>query len=116
MSFSLFPLLNLFSALAFTIYGVGCLFTEGMKREFERFGLPRLRVLVGATQILGAGALLAGFAIPAVGLAGAAGLAVQMLAGVGVRIRIGDGLAASLQAGGFLLVNTVLTLAYVPRL
>lgn len=116
MSLSLFAFLNLFSALAFLLYGFGCLFTEGMTREFERFGLPRLRVFVGCTQILGAGALLAGFAFPLIGLAGAVGLALQMLAGLGVRIRSGDGVKASLQAGVFLLVNTGLTLAYFPRL
>ncbi len=116
MSPPLFPFLNVFSALAFFLYGFGCLFTEGMKREFERFGLPRLRVFVGSTQILGAGALLAGFAFPLIGLAGAAGLALQMLAGLGVRIRMGDGVMASLQAGVFLLVNTGLTLAYFLRL
>ena len=116
MPLPLFPFLNVFSALAFLLYGFGCLFTEGMKGEFERFGLPRMRVFVGCTQILGAGALLAGFAFPWIGLTGAAGLALQMLAGLGMRIRMGDGVTASLQAGVFLLVNTGLTLAYFPRL
>lgn len=98
------------------LYGFSCLFTESMKREFERFGLPRFRVWIGGTQLLGAGALLVGFAVPAVGLAGAAGLALQMLAGVGVRVLNRDGVAASLQAGIFLIVNTALTLAYFPQL
>ena len=116
MSLPLFPFLNVFSALAFLLYGFGCVFTEGMKGEFERFGLSRMRVFVGVTQILGAAALLAGFAFPWIGLAGAAGLALQMLAGLGVRIRIGDGVTASLQACVFLLINLGLTLAYFPRL
>lgn len=113
---SLFPVLNLLSALAFILYGLSCLFAPGMKREFERFGLPRFRVWIGVTQLVGAGALLTGFVFPAVGLAGAAGLAMQMLAGIGVRIRCRDGLTASLQAGIFLIINAVLTMTYVLRL
>ena len=100
------------TALAFIIYGVTCLFTVGMRLEFERFRVPQYRVLIGVTQLMGAGALLIGMRIPVVGLVGALGLTLQMAAGVAVRIRIGDTWLQASQAALFMLINAWLVFSY----
>jgi hypothetical protein len=76
------PALAWFSALSFLGYGISCLFTRHMRREFDRFGLARYRAVVGLTQVLGAAGLLIGIRAPVTGLIASGGLALQMLLGV----------------------------------
>ena len=73
-----------------------------MRGEFARYGLPRHRHLVGLLEILGAGGLLAGQRLPWLGQLAAAGLALLMVLGVGVRIRIKDSLLQTLPALAYL--------------
>lgn len=82
--------LHLFCAVSFIGYGVSCLASDRMAREFERFRLARYRVLTGALQLMGAVGLLAGFHFPLIGTLAAGGLALQMLVGFCVRLKIGD--------------------------
>lgn len=100
------------TALAFLIYGGACLGTSSMRREFERFGLPKLRKLIGVTQLLGAIAILLAPWLPLLGFIGSTGLALQMAAGVGVRIRIQDSWLQASQAGIFLVINILLSILY----
>lgn len=94
------------SAVAFLAYGTACLALDGMKRDFERFGMARLRVLTGALEVLGALGLLAGWALsPLLVAASAGGLALLMGAGVATRIRVLDSLAQTLPALVLLLMN-----------
>lgn len=86
------------SMLAFLGYGLACLFSDHMADEFERFGLARMRRLTGALEVLGALGLGAGYVLPVIGVAAAAGLALLMLLGVATRVRVGDSLADSLPA------------------
>jgi hypothetical protein len=51
--------------LLFLFYGIASLFFEGMRRDFERFGLSRLRTLVGTLEVLGALGLIVGQLWPA---------------------------------------------------
>jgi len=111
-----FLILNFLSSLSFFGYGLSCLGTEGMKKEFDRFGLSNFRVLIGITQLLGAAALAVGPWFVVWGLIASAGLSLQMLAGVGVRIRIHDSLAQTIQAIGFLLINLFLCVSYIQNL
>jgi hypothetical protein len=104
--------LSLFTGLAFLGYGWGCLFSQGLIREFERFGLPRYRRFIGITQIVGAIAVMAGPWIAVLGFLGSSGLAIQMGAGLIVRIRIGDGFVQSAQALLFLILNLYLAGGY----
>lgn len=94
------------SAVAFLFYGVACLAFDGMKRDFERFGLSRLRVLTGTLEVLGAVGLIVGYFwwAPLAGLS-AAGLAVMMAAGITTRLRVLDSLAQTLPALVLLLMN-----------
>jgi hypothetical protein len=108
----LFAVFNTLSCLAFLGYGASCLFTLSMKREFDRFGLAPFRIVVGSTQLMGAGALAIGPWVPEIGLVGAGALSAQMLAGIVVRARLGDTLAQTLQAILALLINVGLTGGY----
>ena len=91
-------LLRLITAIAFLGYGVSCLASKQMVLEFERFGVPRYRCLVGITQIIASVTLFVAPWAPVLGRIGAGGLTVQMLAGSWVRFRIGDTLLQASQA------------------
>lgn len=83
-----------------------------MRLEFERFGLPKFRILIGVTQLIGALALLVSIRFPSLGFLGALGLAFQMAAGIGVRIRTGDTKMQTAQAAVFLVINLILAVSY----
>lgn len=95
-----------FSATAFLFYGVACLALDGMKRDFERFGMSRLRVLTGTLEVLGAVGLIVGYWwwAPLAG-ASAAGLAVMMAVGIATRLRVLDSLAQTLPALVLMVMN-----------
>lgn len=112
MSISLHIWLGIPTAIAFLLYGVSCLCTATMRREFERFGLPQFRILIGSTQLLGAFGLFLAMWFPWLGFLGAAGLAIQMLAGVGVRIQMKDTWMQTSQAVIFLVITIILAVGY----
>jgi uncharacterized membrane protein YphA (DoxX/SURF4 family) len=86
------------SASLFLMYGIACLCFEGMKRDFERFGLSRFRTLVGTLEVLGAVGLIIGQFWPPLVPLSAGGLALMMLVGVATRQRMLDSLAQTLPA------------------
>lgn len=106
--------LTWFSASSFLAYGTACLVTRHMRAEFERFGLARQRSTVGILQVAGAAGLLAGLHVPVIGMLAAGGLALQMLLGVGVRLRIRDSLRQTGPAAFYLALNTYLFLQFLP--
>jgi uncharacterized membrane protein len=93
------------STVSFLFYGLACLFTDHMVVEFERFGLSHMRRFTGALEIAGALGLIVGYAIPPVTLASSGGLALLMLLGAGVRVRVGDSFIETLPALIFLGLN-----------
>lgn len=103
--------LRVFSMLTFLGYGLACLFSGHMEEEFERFGLARMRRFTGALEVLGALGLAAGYRVPAIGVAAAAGLTTLMLLGVAIRLRVGDSLVATLPAAVLFVVNGLLVIA-----
>ena len=103
--------LIVFSALSFLGYGVSCIGSEHMQREFERYRLGRQRVLVGSLQLVAALGLLAGLGEPWLGRAAAAGLALMMLTGVVVRWRIKDSWVQMAPASFYLILNAYLSAA-----
>ncbi|NBB79178.1 MAG: hypothetical protein GVY36_06975 [Verrucomicrobia bacterium] len=107
-----FLALNLFSAISFLGFGVACLFAPSMRLEFTRYGLSQYRAMTGALQLAGATGLLLGIWQPSVGFAAALGLALQMAAGVGVRIRIRDTWLQCFPAGFYCIVNAGLAFLY----
>jgi hypothetical protein len=96
--------LSLFCSVSFFGYGLSCLFSRHMVAEFERYGLARFRTLTGALQVLAATGLLVGLQIPVIGGIAAAGLALQMACGLGVRVRIGDPWFRCLPAAGYMIL------------
>lgn len=75
-----------------------------------RFGFSPQRRLIGLLQILGSLALFGGLWLPLLGTAGAVGLALMMLTGILVRIKIRDSLLKTMPAVLYFLVNTYLAL------
>lgn len=93
------------SVLLFLGYGLVVLFADGMVEEFERFGLSRFRRLTGTLEVLGAIGLAVGYLLPWVAVLSATGLAVLMLLGVGVRVRVRDSILETLPAVVLLVLN-----------
>lgn len=93
------------SVIVFLFYGTSCLFADGMKAEFARFGLSRVRLLTGVLEVLGALGLVAGQFINELAIFSAAGLALLMALGLVTRIRLRDPLLEMLPAGVLMLVN-----------
>jgi hypothetical protein len=99
------------SIVAFLAYGISCFFSEGIKREFERYRLPRLRKLTGALEIAGALGLLVGFFIDPLRIISAGCLALLMTFAVLARFRINDSFFAMLPALVLLLINVFICTA-----
>lgn len=100
-----FEVSRVLSAVAFLFYGLSCLFSPHMVREFERYGVARMRRLTGLLEVAGALGLLVGILYPPLLLAASGGLALLMLLGVATRIRIRDPLRAMVPALVLFLVN-----------
>jgi hypothetical protein len=98
------------SILAFLGYGTACLLSNALIAEFERYGLPRLRRLVGAFELAGALGLIIGYRVPILGVYASAGLCLLMAFGILTRIRIRDSFLLTLPAITLMLMNGVLFL------
>lgn len=108
------PVLATFlSGISFLFYGTSCLTTDHMKREFIRFGYDRQRPLTGYLQLLGGLGLLLGYCFSsALALVAAAGLALMMSFGFGVRLQIKDSLFAASPAFFYAVLNWYLSVHY----
>jgi len=95
----------LFSSAAFLYYGLACILTDRMKVEFNRYGLSRQRVLTGSLQIVGAIGLLLSLFYPFIGMLAAGGLTLLMILGFAVRLKIRDGVLATLPSLFFMGLN-----------
>ena len=76
-----------------------------MKEEFQRFGLKNIGLTIVILEILGALGLLVGFLSQTILLISSLGLALLMMAGVIVRIKVKDKPQLILPAFFFLLLN-----------
>jgi len=88
--FSFLQIAILFTSISFISYGSSCLFSQTMKREFERYQLKDLRILTGLLQILASLVLLLGLMNPIFAIGGAVFLSIMMFVALWVRIRIRD--------------------------
>lgn len=110
---TLIDVLSSFSGSCFLFYGVSCLCSTHMSKEFKRFGIPQFQKLTGILQILGGLALLIGcWQFPLVAFIGAAGLALLMLLGSVVRIKVKDSFLQSSPAFIFTILNSYLAYTY----
>jgi hypothetical protein len=90
-----------------------CLTSPAIEAEFERYRLPRLRVLTGWLEIAGASGLTASYWVPELLAPAAGGLALLMAFALAARVRVRDSLVqmapalALLVSNGFLVVTTL---------
>jgi uncharacterized membrane protein YphA (DoxX/SURF4 family) len=96
------------SSVAFVGYGVHCLVSPAMRAEFERFGLPHLRVLTGVLEIVAGVGLVVGLWWPLALRLSAGGLALLMVAALAARWRVGDPWTEWLPALVLLVVNVAI--------
>lgn len=108
MNFHIIAILG--SSAIFLGYGGLCLSSLYMQSEFKRFGLEQFRTLTGLLEVLGGVGLLVGLKWPPALWLASGGLSLLMLAGLVVRIRIGDGLLLCLPALALMLLNAYILL------
>ena len=95
-----------FSATSFLIYGIAYFVSTNMKNEFKRFGLEKYGILTAVLELTGAFGLFVGIQNYTVLVFASGGLALLMLLGVGVRIKMKDSLLVSLPAFFYFLLNS----------
>ncbi|HMN50180.1 MAG TPA: DoxX family protein [Ignavibacteriaceae bacterium] len=107
---TLYIILVLFSGVSFIIYG--CLFflSPQMRNEFKRFGLEKFATLTGTLELLGGVGMLVGLKFNFILIISSGGLALLMLLGFGVRLKIKDGFWLSMPSLFFMLLNLYLFL------
>jgi hypothetical protein len=76
-----------------------------MKNEFKRFGLEKFGTLTAVLELIGAFGLFIGIQNYTILVFASGGLALLMLLGVGVRIKMKDSLLVSLPAFFYFLLN-----------
>ena len=84
-----------------------------MKKEFKRFDLEKLGLLIIVLQLTGAFGLLVGRYFQPLLLISSFGLALLMLLGVLVRIRLRDSLWICLPATFYMLLNAYIFYATI---
>lgn len=103
---NLLIILILISSLSFIGYGIAYFKSPQMKSEFKRFGLEKAGTLTAVLELLGAVGLLVGLKMQLILLISAGGLAILMLLGVAIRIKLKDSLWISLPALFFMILNS----------
>lgn len=102
-------LLPLLLIVSFLLDGSRCLFSDAMVHEFQRWGVPRLRYVTGLLEVLGSLGIFIGQWFPWIAVLSAAGLALLMVCGLCIRIRVKDTLVETLPAIFFLAVSVLET-------
>ncbi|WP_452222066.1 DoxX family protein [Lacinutrix salivirga] len=98
--------LTWFSGLAFIYFGINCFVSEFIVLEFKRYHLEKYRRLTGLLQLLGAIGLVIGlYFSPVLLFVSSIGLALLMLAGFIVRLKIKDNFIKSSPAFTFAVLN-----------
>ncbi len=96
---------QILSMSAFVFYGLSCMFSKRMVIEFDRYGLSQFRFITGLLQFLASLALFLGFFLPYLTTLASFGLTVQMILGIGVRLKIKDSLLQATPAIVFCVIN-----------
>lgn len=98
-------LLILFSGVSFIIYGVYIFKSSKMQNEFARFRLEKFTKLTGLLEILGGVGMLVGIKFSIILFISSGGLAILMLLGLGIRLKVKDGFWLFFPALFFMLLN-----------
>ena len=102
-----------FSALAFFYYGSETLFGNPPRGEFDRYGMPKVRVFVGTMQLLGGAGVALGIFVSPLGAVAASGLTLMMLLGVAARYKIHDAPRLMIPAGSLAVLNATLVYLFI---
>ena len=92
-------------AVSFCYYGLACLFTKHMNDEFERYGVPKFKRIIGSLEVLGAAGLLIGYFWLPIQILSVGGLALLMFSGCVLRLKIRDSALQILPAFTLMLLN-----------
>lgn len=93
------------SSALFAWYGFSCFFSQKMIEEFERYRMPRQRVLTGTLQLAGSLGLIVGHFNRPILLLSSGGLAIMMFIAVVTRFNIKDPLYAAIPAFSLFALN-----------
>jgi hypothetical protein len=103
----------LISSLSFFGYTVSYITSPHMKKEFKRFGLEKIGLLTIILQFTGAAGLIVGLKFNPILTISSLGLALLMLSGLIVRIKLKDSIWISLPALFYMGLNTYIFLASI---
>ena len=111
----LLTVVTLFSAFSFMFYGVSCLTSKRMALDFDRFKLTTSqRQLTGILQLVGGMGLAIGYyTSPILAAVSAIGLAILMIMGFIIRLKIKDSLVLSAPALMYALLNIYLAIRFL---
>jgi hypothetical protein len=99
-------IVTLISSFSFFAYAFSYFTTPHMKKEFKRFGLEKIGLITVLLEIIGALGLLIGLKFYFFLMISSLGLALLMLAGLIVRIKLKDSIWISLPAFFYMMLNT----------
>lgn len=103
-------LISSFSFFAYTIYYFK---SSKMEMEFKRFGLEKFGLIIITLQFLGATGLMVGLVFNPLLIISSLGLALLMLAGFLVRLKLKDGILVSLPALFYMSLNAYIFLVSI---
>ena len=103
-------LISSFSFFAYTIYYFK---SSKMEMEFKRFGLEKFGLIIIMLQFLGATGLMVGLVFNPLLIISSLGLALLMLAGFLVRLKLKDGILVSLPALFYMSLNAYIFLVSI---
>ncbi|MFT4612827.1 MAG: hypothetical protein ACI9O4_001108 [Chitinophagales bacterium] len=103
---SVITIVTLISSFSFFAYAFSYFRTPHMKNEFKRFGLEKIGLTTVLLEIIGAIGLLVGLKFYFILMISSLGLALLMLAGLIVRIKLRDSIWISLPAFFYMMLNS----------
>ena len=107
--------LALVSGLSFLYYGFRVFLRTESAEEFERYGVPAVRRLVGVLEVAGGTAVVLGLVVAPLGAAAAAGLTTLMVLGLIIRIRIHDAPRLMVPAASLGALNAVIVVLFLAQ-
>tara|TARA_B110000091_G_scaffold198197_1_gene227014 strand:- start:305 stop:643 length:339 start_codon:yes stop_codon:yes gene_type:complete len=96
----------LISSLSFFAYAISYFTSPHMKKEFKRFGLEKIGLLTIILEFIGATGLIVGLKFNPILTISSFGLALLMIFGLIVRIKLKDSVWISLPALFYMGLNT----------
>ena len=103
----------LISSVSFIAFAFSYFTSTHMKKEFKRFGLEKIGLLTIILQLMGATGLIIGLKFNPILTISSFGLALIMLSGLIVRIKLKDSVWISLPALFYMGLNTYIFFASI---